>query len=66
MKLKFDSSQQYQLQAIAGLVDLFEGQPLNKGDFTITETMDLVGSQVQTELGIGNRLLLGEDRKSVV
>ena len=61
MKLKFDSSQQYQLQAIAGLVDLFDGQPLNKGDFTITETMDLVGSQVQTELGIGNRLLLGEE-----
>ncbi len=61
MKLKFDSSQQYQIQAIAGLVDLFDGQPLNKGDFTITETMDLVGSQVQTELGIGNQLLLDEE-----
>jgi len=61
MKLKFDSSQQYQIQAIAGLVDLFDGQPLNKGDFTITETMDLIGSQVQTELGIGNQLLLDEE-----
>lgn len=58
MKLKFDSSQEFQLQAIASIVDLFDGQPLNKGDFTITETMDLVGSQVQTELGIGNKLLI--------
>ena len=35
MKLKFDSSQQFQLDAIASIVDLFDGQPLNKGDFSV-------------------------------
>ncbi|MDP2208224.1 MAG: hypothetical protein Q8K98_05535 [Bacteroidota bacterium] len=33
MKLQFDSNQDYQLQAIQSIVDLFEGQPLNKGEF---------------------------------
>lgn len=36
MKIKFDSSQAYQQQAVAAFTGLFEGQPLNQGDFTVT------------------------------
>ncbi len=35
MKIKFDSTQQYQQDAVAAFVDLFEGQPLNQGDYTV-------------------------------
>lgn len=38
MKLQFDSSQDYQLDAVRSVVDLFEGQPLNKGDFEVSFT----------------------------
>ncbi|MBU0765968.1 MAG: DEAD/DEAH box helicase family protein [Bacteroidetes bacterium] len=61
MKLKFDSSQSYQLSAISALVDLFDGQPLNKGDFTITESQEYMGSIIQAELGIGNNLVIDKE-----
>jgi len=64
MKLKFDSSQPYQLSAIASIVDLFDGQPLNHGDFSIELTgFDSFGqkSLLQTELGSGNNLVLPDD-----
>jgi type III restriction enzyme len=64
MKLKFDSSQPYQLNAVSSIVDLFDGQPLSHGDFSIELTaLDSFGqkSLLQTELGIGNNLLLTDD-----
>ena len=61
MKLKFDSSQPFQLQAISSLVDLFDGQPLNQGDFTVTESRAFVGSVVQEKLGVRNNLFLNKD-----
>lgn len=33
MKLHFEPNQEYQLQAILSLVDVFDGQPLSTGDF---------------------------------
>ena len=33
MKLQFDSHQDFQLQAIQSVVDIFEGQPLSTGDY---------------------------------
>ncbi len=60
MKLKFDSSQQFQLDAIASVVDLFNGQPLNKGDFTIELQVER-NAIFQTELGFGNRLEISEE-----
>jgi len=54
MKLKFDSTQQFQIDAVNSIVDLFAGQPLGQGDFSVTETYELIGAQMQTELGIGN------------
>lgn len=61
MKLKFDSSQQYQHTAISSLTDLFEGQPLNRGDFSLTESRSYLGSVVQEELGVGNNLIITAD-----
>ena len=64
MKIKFDASQQYQIDAVASVVDLFDGQPLNKGDFEITlesSSTNLFMSQAHSELGTGNRLILDDE-----
>lgn len=65
MKLKFDSTQEYQIQAVNSFIDLFYGQPLNQGDYTIEINAKAeIGQQlstVQTELGIGNHLAIDED-----
>ncbi len=57
MKLHFDSNQEYQWEAIKSITDVFEGQPLNTGDFefSITETGTLL-----SENGFGNKLSLTE------
>lgn len=64
MKLKFDSNQQYQIDAVNSLVDLFDGQPLSRGDYTIELVSRSEESQTsifQSEFGIGNNLLLSDD-----
>lgn len=64
MKLKFDSTQAYQIDAIKSLVDLFEGQPQQSDDYTVelaTVTNDPQGSFFQTELGIGNNIRISPD-----
>lgn len=59
MKLHFDPNQNFQLQAIKSVVDIFEGQPLNQGDFEIT---DLQGSALFNENGVGNDLVLSPEQ----
>ena len=54
MKLHFDSNQEYQIEAIRAVTDIFEGQPLSGGDFEITLTA--TGSLL-SENGVGNNLL---------
>lgn len=65
MKLKFDSTQDYQIQAVNSFIDLFDGQPLNQGDYSIEINAKAgIGQQlsiIQTELGIGNHLAIDED-----
>lgn len=65
MKLKFDSTQEYQIQAVNSFIDLFDGQPLNQGDYTIEINAKAdIGQQlstVQTELGIGNHLAIDDE-----
>lgn len=57
MKIKFDSNQAYQLDAINAVVDAFDGQPLAAGTFEVRlEPSDQM--EGWTELGIGNRLAL--------
>ena len=59
MKLHFDSNQEYQIDAIRAVTDIFEGQPLSGGDFefSLTETGALL-----SENGVGNRLTLAEEQ----
>lgn len=64
MKIKFDSSQDYQLEAVSSFVNLFEGQPINKGDFSTEINGSIQQGQssiFQTELGIGNNLVVSPD-----
>ena len=59
MKIKFDSNQQYQRDAIDAVLGLFDGQPLSAGEFelSLSDTGLLAGL---TELGLGNQLALDE------
>ena len=64
MKLQFDPKQAYQIEAVEAVTDLFDGQPLEKTDFsTILQTFDtpLFGAVSQNELGVGNALSIGEE-----
>jgi restriction endonuclease len=52
MKIKFDENQQYQLDAISAVVDLFKGQQPASGAFEFSlKNDDLLSS----ELGLGTR-----------
>jgi type III restriction enzyme len=57
VKLHFDPNQEFQRDAINSVVGIFEGQPLNRGDFDV-----LFGDALFQEAGIGNRLVLDEDQ----
>ncbi|MCF6175414.1 MAG: DEAD/DEAH box helicase family protein [Victivallaceae bacterium] len=59
MKFKFDANQQYQLDAIDAVVDIFDGQQLKQGELEINfqDAFEFVGKSItQTELGFGNNL----------
>jgi type III restriction enzyme len=58
MKLQFDKNLAYQHQAIASVVELFRGQTVMNSLFTITSTH---GQKYFNNIGIGNRLDLGEE-----
>lgn len=55
MKLKFDSTLSYQLEAIKSVTDLFEGQPARSSGFQIDFGR---GGSMYNDLGIGNDLAL--------
>ena len=59
MKLHFDPNQQYQHDAINAIVRVFEGQPLNHGDFSFTidnrSTITPIG-------GVGNQLTISNEQ----
>ena len=59
MQIKFDSNQQYQLDAVNAIVDIFDGQPLAASSFEIR--MEDMGSQLFSELGLGNQLVLDDE-----
>lgn len=64
MKIKFDSTQSYQIQAVNSFIDLFDGQPLQQADYSIeinptAETTQT--SMFRSEMGIGNNLVLSHD-----
>lgn len=57
MKLHFDSKQEFQLEAVKAITDIFEGQPLSNNDFefSINQTGELL-----SENGFGNKLRFSE------
>ncbi len=61
MKLQFDKNQEYQLQAIQSIVNLFDGQPLNSSDFEFSLSDNNSGSIQFTDAGVGNKLVLSEE-----
>jgi type III restriction enzyme len=59
MKLKFDSQQPYQLEAIQSVVSLFKGQPMSSHQFEFKTSIGPIGLD-HSELGFSNRLLLSD------
>lgn len=53
MKIQFDSTQSYQLQAVQSVIDIFEGQPLSQSDFEVSFQTDNIG---YSEKGVANIL----------
>ena len=65
MKIQFDPNQPFQRIAVSAVVDLFDGQPRGEDVFTVTKfTGTAYGSlgigAEQSELGLGNRLLIDD------
>lgn len=61
MKLQFDATQEYQLEAIKAITDLFKGQPLNKGDFETEIASPENQLQFRNEFVVGNNLVLEDE-----
>ena len=59
MKLHFDPNQQYQLDAVKSIIDIFDGQPLNQGNFgfSISES-----GQLFNENGVGNKIVISKEQ----
>ncbi|MBY6788279.1 DEAD/DEAH box helicase family protein [Clostridium botulinum] len=55
MKIQFSDKLEYQKEAINSIVDVFQGQNIAQGDFTVSIQKNQVGFY-ENELGIGNRL----------
>ena len=59
MKLRFDPSLQYQQDAISAIVNVFDGQPFVQTGAMAVQSLQ-IGGLFQTELGMGNRLLISD------
>ena len=65
MRLQFDPNQPFQLDAMAAVTHLFDGQPQGVPEYAVINLGAMEGlfaGQERTELGVGNRLLLAEDK----
>src|SRR6266568_1629423 len=65
MKLQFDPNQTFQIDAVAAITNLFDGQPQGAPEYAVINVGawdGLFTGQDRTELGVGNRLLLAADK----
>lgn len=65
MKLHFEDDLDYQKAAIESVVNLFKGQEISRSEFTVTfqpeSTPNMSLGMEESQLGIGNRLLLVDE-----
>jgi len=59
LKLHFDPNQPFQHDAINSIVGIFEGQPLNQGDFSFSISSE---NDMFRDGGVGNRLEISEEQ----
>ncbi|QFG53544.1 type III restriction-modification system endonuclease [Chryseobacterium sp.] len=64
MKIKFESSLDYQNDAINAIVDIFKGQEACTSSFTVfsPEFINKQGLQYENETGVGNKLVLTQSQ----
>jgi len=65
VKLQFDPNQGFQRDAVAAVTDLFDGQPQGAPEYVVIQMGDqggLFAGQERTALGVGNQLLLADDK----
>ncbi len=62
MKLQFDPNQQFQLDAVSAVTELFEGQPLGPPEYSVIRADNAGDLFDRNELGVGNRLFLQEEK----
>jgi|LSQX01.1.fsa_nt_gb type III restriction enzyme len=60
MKFKFNANLDFQNEAVNSIVNIFEGQPLAKSNFTITNLTGQM-SMFNTTRGTSNKLVIDED-----
>ncbi|CAN5178999.1 hypothetical protein BH11PAT4_BH11PAT4_3340 [soil metagenome] len=62
MKLQFDANQEYQLEAVQSVVDVFEGQPLLAEDFSVVVGSNSKNLQIIDEQAVANSLGINESQ----
>lgn len=60
MKIQFSSDLDFQAEAMASVVELFNGQDVISSTFTVSPLRGQLGLE-QSDLGVGNRLMLLDD-----
>lgn len=64
MKFQFDPDQEFQLDAVAAVTDLFDGQPEGAPEYSVVKLGEFDGmfaGQERSTLGLGNQILLADE-----